>query len=402
MISKIQDRISQVYRAYPKQFWLMFAGMIISTVGASMVWPFLTIYAKTSLGISTTAVGSLFTINSLAGISAAFLAGPLVDRAGRKWVMAAGLALNGLVYLTFAFADSFAVFALLMALFGFINPLYRVGADAMLADLIAPEARTQAYSLSRLANNVGVAIGPVLGGFIASRSYNLAFLLAALGMITYSLLLMLFARETMPARAGDHVPATAVRSYGYGPVLRDRGFMIFLLLAILGTLPGVVMWILMPVYAKEGFGLSENLYGLIAMTNALMVVIFQVPVTARSHKYAPMLVMALGCTFFALGAGSVSLAAGFWGFWLSFVIMTFGELLLVPTSSSYTANLAPLAMRGRYMSLYGLVWPIAMGVGPLFSGMLGDIFSPQIIWLAALATGLAGAAGFYALWRRAR
>ena len=49
--------------------------------------------------------------------------------------------------------------------------------------------------------------------------------------------------------------------------------------------------------------------------------------------------------------------------------MTIGELILVPTSSTYVANLAPIDKRGRYMSLYGLSWPVGAGIGPLWSAV---------------------------------
>lgn len=65
------------------------------------------------------------------------------------------------------------------------------------------------------------------------------------------------------------------------------------------------------------------------------------------------------------------------------VIMTTGELLLVRTSSTYVANLAPADKRGRYMSIYGLTWGVSSGVGPLVGGMLSDNIGPKAPWQAA-------------------
>ena len=80
---------------------------------------------------------------------------------------------------------------------GAANPLYQVGSDAMLADMIPSEKRTNAYAIIRMVNNAGIALGPATGGSIASRSYAYAFAGAASGMITYSLLLAFRARETL-------------------------------------------------------------------------------------------------------------------------------------------------------------------------------------------------------------
>ena len=104
--------------------------------------------------------------------------------------------------------------------------------------------------------------------------------------------------------------------------------------------------------------------------------------------------LAVGSFFYAVGAGSVALATGFWGFWISMVIMTTGELVLVPTSSTYAANLAPPDKRGRYMSVYGLTWGIASGIGPLLGGILNDTLGPKTIWYGGLTFGLAAMLAF--------
>ena len=260
---------------FPQQFWLMFAGYILSATGASMIWPFLTIFVSERLNLPLTAVASLLTINAAAGLVSSLLAGPVIDRLGRKWVMVASLLLNGAGYLYMSAAGTYAEFVLLMLLQGAINPLYRVGADAMIADLVPGEQRVDAYSMMRLSNNVGVAIGPAVGGFIAGASYNLAFYLAAFGFTVYGLLLALRAKETLPAPS-EHTPAPQREGLGgYGRIFRDRPFMTFILAFVFAQLCTSVMWVLLPVYAKTNYGLSESLYGFIPTTNAVMVLLLQ-------------------------------------------------------------------------------------------------------------------------------
>jgi len=163
--------------------------------------------------------------------------------------------------------------------------------------------------------------------------------MAAVGMVSYSLLLAFFARETLPSRPRSiHCPAAWRAIWRYLEIIRDSRFMKFLLLVTLGIIPGVLMWTLMPVYAKQNYGLQESLYGLIPTTNALMVVFLQLPVTSVTKRYRNRLMMALGAALYALGAGAVSLAAGFFGFWIAMVIMSIGELVLVPTSSALRLN----------------------------------------------------------------
>ena len=383
---------------FPGQFWLMFAGMLISTIGASMIWPFLMIYVSERLNMPLTVAAGLLTLNSIAGLVSSFIAGPVIDRLGRKWVMVASLFTNGVGYLLMSQADSLPAFAVLMILQGAANPLYRVGADAMMADLIPAEKRIDAYSLMRLSNNVGVAIGPAVGGFLAAVSYTIAFYAAAAGLGIYGLLIATLARETLPQQAAVPPESLAMpareRFGGYGQVLRDRPYTAFILAFIFSQMSAAIMWVLLSVYAKTNFGVPESRYGMIPMTNALMVVVLQIPFTMATRRFRPQLVMAAGALFYAIGVGSVALGAGFWGFWTSMVVMTIGELILAPTSSTYAANLAPANMRGRYMSLYGLTWNVAAGIGPLSAGFLNDQIGPQSIWYGGGLVGLISAGLF--------
>ncbi|HIE56887.1 MAG TPA: MFS transporter [Anaerolineales bacterium] len=124
------QRIRDIIAAYPRQFWLMFFGMFISTVGASMIWPFLLVYVSGKLNRPLGTVASLLTINAAISLGAAFIAGPITDRFGRKWVLVISLIGNGMVYLLLGQAVTLLHFAVLMVFWGLFSPLYRVGGDA--------------------------------------------------------------------------------------------------------------------------------------------------------------------------------------------------------------------------------------------------------------------------------
>ena len=420
-------------RSYPRQYWLMVAGMVISNAGGSLVWPFLLIFASGRLDLPLAAVGSLITIQAGAGMLASFVAGTLADRLGRKVVMFVSLASNGVIYLFLLNASGYAEFAVLMALFGMSNPMYQVGADAMLADMIPSEQRTQAYSINRIASNSGFALGPAIGGFLAATSYSLAFIGASIGFLSYAALVALRFRETLPSRRpagrlGEPAPAAltalpaaslttppaaslaapppppadrpAARRRGYGVVAADRRFVAFTLLLSLGLIAPTTLWILLAVYTKANFGLPEYLYGWIPTANALMCVFLQYPVTSVTRRYRPLPVVAFGMGIYAIGAGSVAVMSSFPGFLLSMVILTFGELIVVPVASKYVADLAPPDLRGRYMSIYWLGWAASRAAAPLIGGFINDQLAPIAIWYAAFVIGLASTAGLALLARR--
>jgi MFS family permease len=391
-------KLKRIYHEYPRQYWLMITGVVISTAGGSMIWPFLLIYASGKLELPLSTVAVLISINAGTGLISSFIAGSLADKIGRKVVMNFSLTVNGLAYFLLMRAETYPQFVALMIMIGLSNPLYQVGADAMLADLISSEKRTDAYAINRIANNAAFALGPAIGGFLATRSYNLAFYGAGVGFLTYSLLLFLLARETLH-KSAVKTSMQAQQTEGYRRVFQDKRYILFVAMLSIGLIAPTMLWILMPVYAKTNFGMPEASYGWIPTTNALMCVFVQYFVTGITRQIRALPVLSIGMFIYALGAGSVALMSSFWGFWLSMVILTFGELTLVPTASKYVADLAPADLRGRYMSIHWLGWGFARTLSPIIGGFLNDNIAPRAIWVGGLLIGLSSALGLFLLSR---
>ena len=387
-------RYGYIFREYHPQFWLMVVGIFISTAGASMIMPFLMIYATDKLGIPLSAAVTLITISAGTTLFSSFLAGSLADRVGRKLVMNLSLTISGLAYLGMRFAVTYPTLAVLMFLIGFANAFYSVGADAMMADLVPSEKRADGYAINRIMNNAGFAIGPAVGGFLAASSYNLAFLAGAAGMLIYSGLLFFLARETL-SRQGGAAMARGSDAGGYARVFRDGKYLAFIGIFSVGLIAPGMLWVLLAVYTKNNFGLPENIFGWIPTTNALMCVFVQYMVTRITRRYSTLPVMAVGMLIYAIGVGSVALMSGFWGFWLSMVILTFGELTLIPTASKFVADIAPADIRGRYMSLYWLAWGLSRATAPLIGGALNDRVGPHSIWIGGFAIGLTSVVGLW-------
>ncbi len=384
-------------RAYPGQFWLMFTGMIFSTLGATMIWPFLMIYASETLSLPLVAVASLMTINALTGFISSVLAGPVVDRVGRKWVMVVGLLGNGLCYFLLSRVSSYLGFALVLGGSGLFSPIYRVGSDAMLADLFAEGKRADAFAMIRMARNIGVATGPAIGGFVLAVSYDLGLYGAAAGLILYGLMLLFFARETLPPEAAARGETLQRQIRGYWHCLQDGDFMSLVGAFTLVQMTAAMIWVLLSVYLKENYAMPETVYGWLPTTNATLVVTAQVLVTRFTKRHPAAQVLRWGSFFYVLAPLLIALAEGFWGFWVAMVVLTFGELIVVPTASAYAANLAPVDKRGRYMSLYGLSWNIAVSISPVLGGFLSDRVGPKAPWWGGVLIGLFTVVAFWVI-----
>lgn len=382
MISRVRKTIAE----YPFQFWILFCGRFIGSAGGSLVWPFISIYLRQRLNIPLTTVGFLFAISSGVGLFSQAIWGPVVDRFGRKLAMVVGLANGIMVMMGFALLGSLEAYAVLIGLSGLIEPASRIGSDAMIADLVEVDKRAGAYALLRMISNVGVVMGPAVGGFLAATSYLLSFTIAATATSIVLLMTIFLVKETKPELSEAEEVYRPAGGYGY--ILRDIYFLAFCGASILLWMAYQPFMQLLPVYMKEGFGIAESGFGMIMAANGLMVVLFQFAVTRVTERYPETYVMAAGAFFTGLGALAAALSSNFWLFLLAMIILTIGELIWAPTSIAFVAKVAPIDMRGRYMGVYGVVGGIAWGIGPITSGYFYDNVAPVSIWYLALVFGM--------------
>jgi len=380
---------------YSSQFWLMFVGLVISSTGTTMIWPFLTVYASSKLSMPMAAIMGLMSFNSVAGLVSSILAGSLVDRFGRKGVMTVGLVGAAAVYAGYIFATQYWHFVLLLIFAGFFSPLYRVGTNVTVADVVEAEHRAHAYSITRMGHNIGVALGPILGGFVLAKSYNIGFISASLALLVYGAIVVIFIKETMPTQNARE--SLREQFLIYKEALKNLRFSWMIVSHTLMEICSTFMWVMLAVHMKNNFAYNEDVYRWLPTTNALMVILLQVVITRVVQRWRDTKVMILGAMFYPISMLIIAFSNHFWGFWLSMVVLTMGELIVSPTASAYVANLAEPEKRGRYLGMFSLTWPLAMAVGPVTGGFLSDKIGITAPWLAAAVVGVLAVLSFWGL-----
>lgn len=381
---------------YPRAFWLLLVGFFISRASAALVWPFLTLVMRERLDAPLTTITLLISIQAVAGLLSTSVVGVVMDRFGRKRAMVVGLLGSAGVLVAMTGAAALWQWALLIALYGALVPVFTVGSNAMVADIMPAEERVSAYALMRMAANLGIAIGPAVGGFLLTISYSLSFYITAGFNVVLAALVALFLVETLPT-----APDTLLKPRGgYGGMLRDGTFMRFWGVYILLELGISMVFVLLAVYTKENFGIPESQYGWLLTINAGMVVLLQFGVTRLTTRYPALPVLAVGSLFYVLGLTGFALASSWPGFALGMAIMTLGELIVSPTATALVANLAPADQRARYMGFFAVTYTIGSGLGPVVGGLLNDHIAPAAAWYGGALFALGAAVGFTLLARR--
>ncbi len=404
-IKRQRRKIRDLYREYRRSFWILVGATFIDRLGGSLLFPFFALYITRKFNVGMTEVGILFALFSLSSFVGSFLGGALTDRIGRRTMLIFGLLASSFSTLLMGFVESLQVFYVLALLSGIFTDVAGPAHEAMVADLVPEEKRAEGYGILRVGFNLAVTIGPAIGGFLAAQSYLLLFITDAVISTITAGIVYLFLRETKPkTRLGAKPESVGATFKGYGRVLRDGTFMLFVVTCILMGLVYMNMTTTLGVYMRDvaGFTDAEKGYGTLLSINALLVVVLQFPITRRISDEPPLMMMAAGTALYAVGFAMYGFINGYAMFVLAMVVITVGEMIVAPVSQSLTARFAPEDMRGRYMAVFGISWGIPFAIGPLLAGMIMDNADPHWLWYISGLVGLLAVAGFLYLQRRTR
>lgn len=278
-------------------------------------------------------------------------------------------------------AHSFPLILVLVLLTGLTNEFYRPASTALLTDLVPPSRRITAFATLRMAFNAGFAFGPATAGFLAT--YGFFWLFA--GDAVTSAMFGLVALMALPRIVHAH-KQNASWSAALGVLRRDHKLHQLLLANFSIGLVFCQMISTFGLYIRH-LGFSSATYGAIISMNGVMVVLMELPLTTITRRFPARRVMAVGYTLLALGFGLNGLAHTVPALLACMVIFTLGEMITMPTSAAYLANLAPPEMRGRYMGVSGLTWSASLIIAPA-TGMKLFAVNPTAYWVGCTALGL--------------
>ena len=389
----------------PRQVWLVQAGGVVNSLGNGIVFPFIVIYLHNIRGISFAEAGLALSAGAIAALAAGFGAGTIVDRFGGRNTLLLGLLLQAASFALFPMIREAWHAVALLALEGAGTACFWPGQSTLLSHLTPPERTHSAFALQRISMNLGLGLGGVIGGLIAStshpESFTTLFLVDAATFLAFvGILATIHEPRVQEPRDADR------SALGYRAVLRDRNFVWLLGLNVLFVAVGYEVFALLPPFAKNYAGVSERWVGTMWLANTILIVLFQLPVSKALEGRRRMRALALMSLLF--GAAAMIVFGG--GIWLTgtaaalvFVCATLvfgvGETLQGPTQAPLVADLAPDHLRGRYFALGSMSWSAGSILGPAIGGpLLG--WHPLAVWPFAAAISVLAAIGCLALERR--
>jgi len=372
----------------PRSVWVVFAVTLINRAG-TMVMPFLVLYLTRAMGMPAARAGLALTVYGIGALITGPLSGRLSDRVGALRVAEVSLLVSGVVVLFLPFLKSFEAILVVTFLWALTGESFRPAVMTVVTDLVAAPKRKPAFALIRLAINLGMSLGPAVGGFLAMRSFTALFLVDGLTSIAAGVVLLAARRRRMAT--GQHVSAPVGTA---GSILSSLGDM-RLLYFLAAFLPVLMVFFqsqgAMPLHLVHHLGMSEAVYGLMFSLNTVMIILIEVPLTAATSHWPHRLSLPLGAVLTGAGFGAMAFARGYDGVALTVVVWTFGEMILLPTATAYVAEIAPPSRRGQYMGFYSMTFSLAFTLGPWLGAAVLASGGPGVLWPGTFALALLSA-----------
>lgn len=360
---------------------------LASSLAGSAMWTFIAIWAVKELEQGDLLPLAFLVGALLAGVSGYF-GGWLSDRWGRRRVILLSQGIMvGYPLLLLALSGTPRAALAAIPLAGAFGSLGGSVSQAMVADLVAPERREAAYASVRVAANLGVVVGPPIGGLLlVIGSYGLMFV----GVAGLSALAWLIAVRFLPT-GGSYAPEGPPERDSMGVIRRDRAFLLFLGSAVFAWFVYVAYEIVLPVALVDGFGYEDWAWGFLVWINPLLVVLLQIrlmraaaPIPAAPRLFIAVLVM--GLPFFLLVVDHSLPTVIF-----VVTVFVFGEMLWVPTAQAVVADLAPPDIRGAYMGAFGSAPAIGFALAPLIGLQMRNSFGDDATWTMFAAISIVAA-----------
>ena len=332
-------------------------------------------------------IGTVISCYTLATLVVRPFSGYMMDTFKRQPLYLLALSIFTAVFVGYLFAATITLLIIIRIVHGLAFGLTSVGGNTLVIDVVPSEHRGEGIGYYGVANNIAMAVGPMVGLFVYDRlSFNAIFI----GCMGCSLLAALFA-----SRIRTKVRPPVKRP----PISLDR----FIL--IKGLLAGVSFTLLafaygqisnyIALYAKEmELSISSGLFFTVYAVGLIASRLFAGKMIDKG-KVTQIIALDLGITVVALlglglchrlnAIGPVYTAVAFL---LIALCCGLGFGAAFPSYNALFINLATNAQRGTATSTYLTTWDLGLGIGIFSGGMLAEHFSFATAYLVASASVL--------------
>lgn len=369
--------IIATYRAafsgLPRDIWMLSLVALINRAG-SMVLPFIGLYLTADRGMPIPLAGRILALYGVGSAVGAYLGGWLTDRIGSMRTQQLSLYLSGVGFLIFSQLRGVVAISIGIFVLSIVAELFRPAVMIATAERSPQRLQARSFALLRLAVNLGVGVGPAIGGFLALYNYFWLFAVDAATCWAAAILLPLMVAPAPAADPGASAELRPRSPWRDGPYLSLMLLVMFVALVIFQVLSTL------PLYLREVLGYLENTIGLCLAFNAALIVLFEMVLIHWAERHDRMMLVGVGAFLTCAGFALMPLGTSLPFILLTVAVWTFGEMLTLPLINAVVADRSDARSRGRYMGLYMMAFSMAFVIAPIAGTHVFQEYGPRVLW----------------------
>jgi predicted MFS family arabinose efflux permease len=396
---KIIRYITHSFKGLPTEVWLLSAVSLINRSGA-MVISFMTLYLTQALNFDIRSAGYVMSSYGLGSIVGAYIGGQLTDKYGYYKVQFWTLVSSGLFLFIAVWIKDFWLMCATMFIFSVISEAFRPANSVAIKQHSTEETRTRSFSLMRAAVNLAISVALVVGGILASLGWHWLFYADAITCLGAAFLVRYYLKEKqpplIPPSAVQATPSVFVEEKRQNTTdnsaYKDGDYLLFVVLTFVGaTVFMQIMWTV-PAFFKDIYGWNTALIGIMAAINGIAVLCIEMPLIFRiENKRAPMHFIRIGILLYAISYLAFLVPKN-WSILIAvfyMIVISFGEIFVMPFSTSWATKRAGDANQGQYMALYSMAYAVSNVIAPMMGTQIIAAFGYPTLWIvSAFLAGL--------------
>lgn len=406
-------RFFSSFKGIPRIIWLLSFVSFINRSGA-MVVCFMTLYLTQHLHFGIREAGYITGFYGLGSMLGQFVGGQLTDRIGYHRVQWLALVFNGLILFLAIYVESFALVSLLMFLLSVASEAFRPANQVAIRTHSDEVTRTRAFSLMRVSVNLAIGLALAIGGLLVSLGWH--WLFWADGATCFAAAIMLHfslknnrqptknekettSSQNIPPSVSEPKKPVSTEKSAY----KDKDYLIFAFLTLIGATVFMQLLWTVPLFFKEVYHWSEAKIGIVTAINAATVMLVEMPLIFRIENKRPKMwfvrlgILLYGVSYMALVLPN-AYALGIAVFYM--VAISFGEMLVMPFSTSWATMRSSDARQGEYMALYGMAYSITNITSPMLGTQLIAAWGFDVLWIVMAIMAAVAWVGFYYLGKK--
>jgi DHA1 family multidrug resistance protein B-like MFS transporter len=358
---------------------------LVGSIAGSSAYPFMGIWAIKHLHAPQSHLAFAYLVGAVLSLVGGYAGGHLSDRVGRRPLILTGWGLQALTPVLLIAVGRHAYWGLaLLALLPVFGSLGNAADQAMVADLVAPERHEAAYASVRVANNLGVTIGPPIGGLLLiGDNWNHLWL----GTLVLAAAGFAIAFRFIP-RGGAYAPEGPPERGSFAVIIRDAPFLLFMLSSVFATTTYVATETLLPISVTTTHHLAPAAWGVLMILNPISVTLFQLRLTRWTTFIPPSVKLGIAMPMMGVPFLLLNVTDAIPVIALVILVFVTGEMLWVPTSQAVVAALAPVDIRGAYMGAFGASWSVGWAATPFLGLQVRAAYGDATMWVCVACVGV--------------